>query len=77
MQFFGVGRGERKLSSIVKSSVGTADFGLLGGPRISFLPTLFKPQCLNVSIPRTRFVSYESCLKANNFKRWISWLVHR
>jgi hypothetical protein len=39
MLFFGVGRGEVKLPPIVKSSVGTVDFGLLGEPRISFLPT--------------------------------------
>ena len=39
MLFFGVGRGSLAGSPAVKSSVGTADFGLLGGPRISFLPT--------------------------------------
>ena len=41
MLFFGVGRvaPSHGWSSTVKSSVGTVDFGLLGGPRISFLPT--------------------------------------
>jgi len=36
MLFFGVGR------KAVKSPVGMVDFGLPGGPRISFLPTQYK-----------------------------------
>ena len=53
MQFFGVDARAFARARVVKSSVGTADFGLPGGPRISFYPRLQTPQCLNVSIPRT------------------------
>ena len=45
MLFFGVD------VIVVKSPVDMVNFGLLGGPRISFLSTQTS-QCLNVSIPR-------------------------